>query len=173
MLRRKTDDQTILQMRKEKQKEKSLTVKERRLIKGVMQGKTLIQAGVEAGYARSTMEKMPGKIIGKNRILKAFTELLEEAGLSDEKLSECLREGLEATKIISALISAPDGEHMKGDNSMKKDFIEVPDYSTRHKFLETILKLKSMFPKTVDPPASGGFQLIIHGGEGENTGCKE
>jgi len=147
-------------MKSQKQKEKSLTVKERRLIEGLMQGKSLIQAGVQAGYARSTMQKIPGKIIGKNRILKAFTELLEQAGLSDEKLSKCLREGLEATKIISVFIIAPDSEGIKGDNSMKRDFIEVevPDHLTRHKYLETILKLK---------PCS---YLIIHeSSEGENT----
>lgn len=171
MLREVSSNLARLHIKSQKQKEKSLTVKERRLIKGIFQGKTLIQAGVAAGYARTTMEKTPGKIIGKDRIFKTFSQLLEQAGLSDEKLSECLSEGLEATKIISVLIIAPHGE--KGDNSMKRNFIEVevPDHLTRHKYLETILKLKSMFPKTVEPLASGGFQLIIHGAsEGENTG---
>jgi len=47
---------------------------------------------------------------------------------------------------ISAMVVASSGEGMKDANSMTKDFIEVPDYFARHKFLETALELRGDYP---------------------------
>lgn len=61
-------------------------------------------------------------------------------GLSDRKLVETLKAGLEANKVISAIII-----HGKAKEPIN-DFIEVPDHPTRHGFLNTALKLKNHFP---------------------------
>lgn len=61
-----------------------------------------------------------------SRMLKEvdFTELLEEAGLSDVVLIGDIKRGRKATKLFG------------------KDAIEHPDYAARHSFVETALRLK-------------------------------
>lgn len=80
-----------------------------------------------------------------NDVLKEFDSLVEEF-LPDRKLLECLDEGLRSTKCISAMVVAPSGEEMADAHGMTKDFVEVPDYMARHKYLDTALKLKGRYP---------------------------
>ena len=65
-----------------------------------------------------------------------FGDLMEESGLTDDKLNKKLVEGLDATRSVSARITNKDA----GVDT--DDFIDVPDFQTRHKYLETALKLK-------------------------------
>ena len=67
-------------------------------------------------------------------------DFMEANGLSLGKLIEVLKDGLEANKVISAQVINQAGDGMKQANSMTKDFIDVPDHSTRHKYLETAAK---------------------------------
>lgn len=55
------------------------------------------------------------------------------------KLVKVANEGLDATKVVACNIIAPDGEGMKDANSMTKDFIDVPDHQTRHKFWHDLM----------------------------------
>lgn len=123
-------------------KEKVLTVRERILIKGLFQGLSTAEAMRQAGYAETTIQKQSGRTVGNSRVKRAIQEILEEQGMTDEKLADVAVKGLDAQKVISAVIIAPKGEGMKDANSMTKDFIEVPDYDAQHKFLVTGLKLK-------------------------------
>jgi len=61
---------------------------------------------------------------------------LEEAGLTDKALSNHAKEGMSATRVISAV---------KGNeaNGATCDFIDVPDWNNRHKYYETTLKLRN------------------------------
>lgn len=63
-----------------------------------------------------------------------INEMMEAKGISVGKLLDVLKDGLDASKVISATIVA--GEQ-KEANSQTNDFIDVPDYPTRHKYLET------------------------------------
>ena len=72
-------------------------------------GQILVESGYSAGTAIT-----PSQVTQS----KGFIACLEEAGVTDDKLSKILDEGLLATK---------QGE---------------PDYSVRHKYLETAVKLK-------------------------------
>lgn len=65
-----------------------------------------------------------------------ISSALEEAGITDQKLLKKLDEGLEAQRVISAVNTK------KQATGATTDFIEVPDYTVRHKYLETALKLK-------------------------------
>lgn len=114
------------------------------LIKVIKKGdfRSFSDALRQAGYAESTINKMAGPTLGGIGVKKAIEEALENSGITDELLTNKLKEGLDATKVISANVIAPDGEGMADANSMTKDFIDVPDFPTRHKYLETGLKLK-------------------------------
>lgn len=59
---------------------------------------------------------------------KAFQELMSEA-ITDKKLIKVIDDGLTANKTFAV------------DESV----VEVPDHATRHKFLETALKVKGAF----------------------------
>lgn len=76
---------------------------------------------LEAGYSKSTSLR-PNTVINS----VSFQTLMDKAGITDEMLSSKLKEGLEADK--------PYGK--QGDIH--------PDYATRHKYLETGLKLKGI-----------------------------
>jgi len=51
-----------------------------------------------------------------------------------KRLIEVAEEGLKANKVISCNVIALDGEGMKDANSMTKDFVDVPDHQSRHRF---------------------------------------
>ncbi len=77
------------------------------------------------------------RTIGWENIVKLdFAEFLEEGGITDKKLKDKLEEGLEATRTVSAVKTFRDA------TASSTDFIDVPDFLTRHKYLETALKLK-------------------------------
>lgn len=84
----------------------------------------------DVGYT-DEVSKRPSQVIDS----QGFKEVLEELGVTDDKLATVLADGLEANKVISAKIVAKA-------NEQTDDFIEVPDYPTRHKYLETGLRLK-------------------------------
>ncbi len=126
----------------DKQTEKPLTIREQKVVRNLISGMTKKDALLSAGYAESTATKKAEEIVGKSRIKKAIQKILEEQGMTDEKLAEVAVRGLDATKVISAMVIAPSGEGMKEANGITKDFIEVPDHDARHKFLVTGLKLK-------------------------------
>lgn len=62
---------------------------------------------------------------------QGFIELLEKAGVTDDKLAKVLDEGLNASKAV-----------VMGKES-SESFVDIqPDYAIRHKYLETGLRLK-------------------------------
>ena len=89
------------------------------------------QCLIEAGYAVSTANDRTKDVIGKPRVQAALLQAMEKAGINDTKLSEVMKDGINANKI-----------HGTSD-----DFIEVPDHPTRHKYLDTALKLRGEYPK--------------------------
>jgi len=136
-------------------KQKKLAVK---IVENLRKGNKSKPLGTlmrEVGYskAQSTHPKM---IINT----KGFMALLEDAGVTDDKLSRKIREGLDATKVISCNVIAKDGEGMKDANSMTKDFVDVPDYPTQHKFLQTALEIKGHI-KGDNPQGQGGNVVVM------------
>ncbi len=103
------------------------TLKQKQVAKNLVEkGSSVSQAMINAGYSPRTA-RAPSKVTKS----KGFRELLDQMGVSDEKLAKVLNEGLEATKVV-----------VMGKES-KEAFVDIqPDHPTRHKFLETGLKLK-------------------------------
>lgn len=105
-------------------------------------GGNVTKAMREAGYSEATANT-PQKLTES----KGWQELVEEY-LPDDLLAKVNKEGLEAVRITGEEGSA------------------TPDYATRHRYLETALKIKDKFPsKKLDLTSNGkdilGFQLIV------------
>jgi hypothetical protein len=147
---------------KAKPKKKTPSIRERKLIKGIIEGKSGIQAMKDAGYADSTAWKKGSQKLAQ--LKPNIQELMEKKGLTDDYLIDGLMEGTKATKVISATIVAKNGEGMKDADSMSKDFIDVEDYLTRHKYIETGFKLKGHLRDKIDLAGDVTIEIISYRG---------
>ena len=78
-------------------------------------------------------------------------ELLDEIGLTDEYIFNGIKEGTQATKVVSVIPVKPkesqeNNPELPDANSKNVEFIDVEDYPTRHKYIDMALKLKSKYP---------------------------
>lgn len=92
-------------------------------------GEILLEVGYSPGMAKNPLH------ITKS---KGFIQILEEAGVTDDRLSRVLEEGLNATRTVIVRDKAATKE--ESEASAFAD--EVPDYAIRHKYLETAIKVK-------------------------------
>jgi hypothetical protein len=141
--------------KKGKKPRKQLSVKEQLVKKALLEGKSKKHALLSAGYAESTAETKQTEIVERVVGKSGFVQTLERAGMTDEKLAEKAVAGLDAQKVISAMVvyGKPDGspgEKMTDAGGMTKDFIEVDDWDAQHKFLTTGLKLKGHLKEKVE-----------------------
>lgn len=129
------------------------SLKREKLIKNLLfnKFKTLKAAMLDAGYSENTANDQTAEVLGNPRVRTTIREAMEKEGVDENRLTKIISEGLEATKVISAMAAASSGEGMKNAGGMSKDFIEVPDFLARHKFLQTALDLRGDYPdKKID-----------------------
>lgn len=134
-----------------------MTLKQKKAMQKVLEnGGNVAKAMREVGYSPSTVNK-PG-VLTKS---KAWEELLTEY-LPDELLTRKLEEGLGAMKQLSARIIIKKGAsaseidaELQTANSRTDDFVEVEDLQTRHKYLETALKVKGRLLNKIDLTTNG------------------
>ena len=90
-----------------------------------------------------------------------YSDFLEQAGITDQLLSTKITEGLNSTKPIGALVLIRNGKDGRPEQILKDDegMIEVADNPTRHKYLETVLKLKQRFVEKSEVKHSGVIQF--------------
>jgi len=132
------------------------------LVEGKKKGEALVGAGVSPANARSNS----AEILSQPGVKVAVRQVLQEAGVTPEKLGKVLNEGLAATKVISAnllVLGKEDSEVPCVDGFLdttkmepaeqEKIFIRVEDFPTRHRYLETGLKLLEMVPTEKTPGA--------------------
>lgn len=91
------------------------------------------------GYSETTATR-PNQVIQS----ETFQQLMIESGVTKQKLSTVLNEGLEATKRYGK-----DGD------------VEAPDYAVRHKYLETALKLSGIQESPVPVGNVQNFNTVI------------
>lgn len=119
-----------------------------------------------AGYSEATIHT-PQKLTES----KTWLELVDEY-LPDDLLNQKIQEGMEANKQLAARVvfkkEAPTSQsagELPVANSSTDDFIEVPDFAVRHKYVETALKVKGKLTNNVDLTTQGQkiepMQIII------------
>lgn len=104
---------------------KKLTLKQRKFVKAYVESGNAANAAKKSGYSKNCARQIGAENLTKPVIKQTIQVLMETRGLSDDRLLEVLESGLAADKIV--------------------DNITAPDYPTRHKYLETALKLKNYF----------------------------
>lgn len=100
----------------------SLSIRQRKYKMHRLKGLSKRASGIAAGYSLSYVNKM-SKVEEKID----FVTMLETQGLTDRKLAKTIVDGMQACKFSAT----PD----------ENGNFETPDWQTRHKYLETALKL--------------------------------
>lgn len=125
-------------------KDKELTLKQRKWLDIYLQTGNATEAAMQAYDCQD--RHSAGEIGHENLVKLDYVDFMEAAGVTDKLLQQKLLEGLDSTKQIGArkiVQGARTGHEIKVDaTSDVDDFIDVPDYAVRHKYLETALKLK-------------------------------
>jgi hypothetical protein len=136
-----------------------------------LSGMCIYDSAIKAGYSRNTAYAQ-GKRLDR---VGNIRQTLEVMGVTDDVLVDKLREGLGATKRDSIVVYDEKGKR-------HTDVETVDDYPTRHKYLDTALKLKGHM--SGDDKGFGGvsqtvifqiFQADAEGNEIEDprTSCAE
>ena len=129
--------------------------------------------GNAAKTYRSTHPDYKGKnakVLGCRMLTKVnlmTVELLDEMDMTDQQLHQKLKEGLDATKVISVIPIPPkEAKPGTGDlpeaNSKNIEFIDVPDYNVRFKYLDMAYKLKNEYPATRNEVTGAGGGPITY-----------
>ena len=117
--------------RKSKKRQESqrvhLTQKQRLLIKGLQEGKSLLQAALAAGYAPSTAKS---NVYQSSALRSAIAQLMDDQGIGDGVLLDKLKEKLDATC-----------QRQKG-----KKWEDAPMHDVQLRALDMALKLKGLYP---------------------------
>lgn len=160
-----------IEKRKEKPKRKSraqrvedalgkLTIRERKMIQSLLEGKSKKQAADDAGFLaessastrRINLSAVANRHLEKPEVKQALSILLEQYNLGIDRLLRKISEGLDSTKVV-ALVSLPaqkTGEESKSGNEVEEaseqtqNYAEVPDMKTRHDYLKTALALHGL-----------------------------
>jgi hypothetical protein len=109
-----------------------------------MEGMNAYQAAVKAGYSKNTA-------LNAYRAVEEhckFEDLFIKYGIDDDTIMRIMGEGLNAVKTVSAVITGKDA------GAADHDFIDVPDFATRFKYLELLLKLNGKLREKIDINAS-------------------
>ena len=104
-----------------------LTRMQRLLIKGLQEGKSLLQAALAAGYAPSTAKS---NVYHSPTVRSAIAQLMDNQGIGDEVLLKKLNEKLEAAD----------------SRWTKKGLKKVPAHDVQLRALDMALKLKGLYP---------------------------
>jgi len=121
------------------------TVRQQKAVANVVEnGGNVSKAMIKAGYSKKTA-KNPQKLTES----VAWAELMD-AHIGDAKLAKVHREGLGATSPFQKIV----GRDSKG--APEYELVSVPDYSTRHKYLESGYKLRGRYVKE-----SEGTKILI------------
>lgn len=131
------------------------TVKQKIAIKKVLNGAPINKSMQEAGYSLST-----SKTTGKLTRSKGWAELTEKY-ISDTSLAKVHKEGLSATMYFNEIIDRDS----KG--APVYALKQVPDFSVRHKYLESGYKVKG---KYAESSSSKTLVVIIAGQSAERYG---
>lgn len=118
----------------------------------------LNEAMIEAGFSESTANKQSKRTVEKSSIKGPLLKAMDKVGITDEYLAQGLKDGLEAYKVVSAVLmpgaKGEGGEGMKDAGSATLDTVDVPDFMARKGYQDMAHKLRSDYP---DPKLALGL----------------
>ena len=136
-------------MAKKVGKGSELTLRQRKVVKGLLEGKTRSEALIRAGYAESTSQHKASQIINQPRIQSFLTDALEKVGLTADVLTKILKEAARACLVIER-----EGKLIQTN---------IPDHRTRLTAYDRIVAAYGVIPKTIEPEEAEKQQgLTVH-----------
>jgi hypothetical protein len=131
--------------------QRSLSVRQRRFVVGLAEGKSQTQAARDAGAPPKSAHVWASQAIRDPKVQESFAELLDRKGLSDERLAEIHAENLAATKVIAV------GRNMQGDITA---IVERPDFGVRQRAVKDAWMLRGRIGSN-EPEGAGGPTVNI------------
>ena len=129
-----------------KKNKAAVEARRKTIINALLDGKSTLQAGTEAGLSPKTADSQVSQILNNPKTQNCLLEAMERRGMGDDYLAEHHRMLIEGTKVISANIIVPGGgTDLKDAGSMTKDFIEVPDFQAKAKGLDMFYRLLGLY----------------------------
>ena len=128
------------------------TLRERKFIKAYIEtsgNATKAYMAIKPDISEESAAVLGYRMLRKVKI--SVSELLDEMGMNDTVLNKKLEDGLDANKVISVipLITKKSQENstdLPDANSKNIEFIDVPDFNVRFKYLDMAYKLKDKYP---------------------------
>jgi hypothetical protein len=128
----------------------TLDERERRFVKGLVKGNSMIQAAKDAGYATSTAEKKSYAILQRPLVKSAFTDAMVRIGMTHEMMVQPLKDALTATRSYVD----PKSELLVET--------QVPDHKIRLEASRAAVALLGGIPKVGEgTPTAHGLNLFI------------
>jgi hypothetical protein len=138
-----------------------MNIRQQNYKKNRILGMNKYNAAIAAGYSHNYSKNCRPEKVVKDGIIDA----LERAGLTDKQLAGIAVAGTQATKVISANITYGDADEKTND------FIEVPDWQSRHKFFESCIKLKGHLQEVGNTLIDASTKVLnIYHSNGAQTG---
>ena len=140
-----------------------MNIRQQKYKKNRIAGMNMYNAARTAGYSHSMAIHAGVKLEKK---ITSLNDYLEQAGLTDKRLSEFLTEVLEANKVVGYLHQYKKGEkgrieELSSDETISNEFLEVPDFNIRLKAAELVLKIKGQLTDRVKVEG-GGTNIHIY-----------
>lgn len=116
-------------------RERRLTRRQNKLLRALCdpEVKSMAEAGRVAGYSPHGVAGIVAKSSSIQSALSNFLQVLEKSGVTDTYIAESIRDGLKATET----------KFFQHEGAIT-DTAEVIDYATRHRYIETALRLKRL-----------------------------
>ena len=141
------------------------TKKQRDFFNFISLGYPPSQAAKKAGYSPKSYRS--SAMQNTQNYTYAFRQAFSILGLGLPEISEKMKEGCEATRTISASVIVKSDDPTVRDqkaNGLTVDFIDVPDFLTRHKYLDSTVKLQGLYaPDKHELSGEGGGPIPISG----------
>ena len=117
-----------------------MSVKERKLVQGILKGKSVRQAVKDAGYAKSTAEVKSYGILQRPRVQSFLTGALERAGITPDALAKPIQEALQARVRVTNRRLGTVVE------------TELPDHQTHLQAYDRVVAAYGAVPRAMEMP---------------------
>lgn len=133
-------------------------IRRNRLIQAAINGECLKDVAIEAGYSPKTASAQASQILKSPQAKATFDKILEERGITDNRLADKIDGLLEGTRPIWA--------QWKGEFTDSRD---IPALETQRRTLEMVLKLKGHLKDQTSVDINIGLmQMVVQAVQGKD-----
>lgn len=142
----------------------AIAVKARRkiLARELLKGTPSKKAGIIAGFSPATAASQVSQTLKDPKFQNSIHAAMERLNMGDDYLAAHLRKLIDATKIISAnIIVTGGGSDLDAAGSIRKDYIQVPDYAAVARGLDLICRLRGLYKDRTEVDVKQPVTMVI------------